>query len=309
MTNAATCFQDSGRDGLAPAAGLLSRVDLFRTTFGLQAASGTVPAFNYMVLPNDHTNGTTRNAYTPQAFVADNDLALGQIVDTISHSPIWGSSAIFVMEDDSQDGADHVDAHRAPALVISPWARRGAVVRTRYDQYSMLRTAEILAGLRPLSINDALAVPMYDAFVSEGEGADVSGTRYTAVKPEQRLDEVNGAAAPLGALSDVMPFGRLDLVPQAVTDQILWASVYGSASPAPGPGPNASREEHARAVGALEQVAAGKDPLRWLRTHGGEAEDGEGPGGKDADPAPAALTPERRAQAARQARALLGRLR
>lgn len=308
--NLASCFQDSGRtDALAaPATGALSRTDLFRTTFAAQDASGSVPAFNYLVLPNDHTNGTTKNAYSPQALVADNDLGLGQIVDTISHSRIWDSTAIFVIEDDSQDGADHVDAHRAPALVISPWVKRGAVVHTRYDQYSVLRTAELLAGLQPLSTNDALAVPMYDAFVSGNEQPDVDGTRYSAVRPTQSLTEVNGAAAPLGALSDAMPFDHLDLVPQAVMDQILYAAIRGTdtppPAPGPGPGPHASREEHARAVGALEEVAAGRSPLEWLRDHGGEADDDE-----DQHDAPAeVLSAARRAQAAGEARAVLTRI-
>ena len=132
-------------------------------------AAGTVPTLNYMILPNDHTNGTTTGDYTPQAMIADNDLALGQIVDAISHSSIWPSTAIFVTEDDSQDGADHVDAHRSLGLVISPWARHGAVVHTRYDQYSMLRTLELITGIDPLSLNDALATPMYDAFISGSE--------------------------------------------------------------------------------------------------------------------------------------------
>ncbi|UTI66291.1 bifunctional YncE family protein/alkaline phosphatase family protein [Paraconexibacter antarcticus] len=305
--NLASCFQDSGRtDALGTATGVLSRTDIFRASFLAQAATGTVPAFNYLILPNDHSNGTTKNAYTPQAFVADNDLGLGQIVDTISHSPIWGSSAIFVIEDDSQDGADHVDAHRAPALVISPWTRRGAVVHTRYDQYSVLRTAELMAGLAPLSTNDALAVPMYDAFVSGGEQPDVEGTRYTAVRPTQPLDEVNGAAAPLRALSDAMPFDHLDLVPQAVMDQILWAAVRGTASTPPSPGPHASPEEHARALGALREVAAGRSPLRWLISHGGESDDDH-----EAPTATRSAGPDAtaRAQAASEARALLARLR
>ena len=123
-----------------------------------------MPSFTYLILPNDHTDGTTPKDYTPSAMIADNDLALGQIVDAISHSSIWSSSAIFVQEDDSQDGMDHVDSHRSPAFVISPWARHGAVVHARYDQYSMLRTAELIAGIDPLSLEDALATPMYRAF-------------------------------------------------------------------------------------------------------------------------------------------------
>src|SRR5206468_7384158 len=105
-----------------------SRAECFTSHFASQVATGTVPAFNYLVLPNDHTVGTTPGKRTPQAMIADNDYGLGEIVDTISHSSIWQSSAIFVVEDDSQDGSDHVDAHRIPAAVISPYARPGAVV-------------------------------------------------------------------------------------------------------------------------------------------------------------------------------------
>jgi len=129
--NLAACTQDSGIvNGVGSVIGGQSRVNVFQAEFAAQVASGSVPTLNYLILPNDHTNGTTPNDYSPQAMIADNDLALGQIVDIISHSSIWDSSAIFVDEDDSQDGADHVDAHRMPAYVISPWAKRGAVVHT-----------------------------------------------------------------------------------------------------------------------------------------------------------------------------------
>ena len=102
--------------------------------------------------------------------MADNDLGLGQVVELVSQSSIWKDSAIFVVEDDSQDGVDSVDAHRIPAFVISPWAKHGGqVIHTRYDQYSFLRTIELILGLDPLSINDALATPLYDAFISGGE--------------------------------------------------------------------------------------------------------------------------------------------
>jgi len=96
--------------------------------------------------------------------VAENDYALGQIVDLISHSKIWRSSAIFVVEDDSQDGADHVDAHRMPAGVFSPYARRGTVVGTRYDMLSFIRSIELILGMRPLGLPDAVATPLYDVF-------------------------------------------------------------------------------------------------------------------------------------------------
>jgi DNA-binding beta-propeller fold protein YncE len=137
-----------------------SRFDCFNQRFTAQLATGTVPAFNYLVMTNDHTRGLEPGSRTPQAMVADNDLALGQLVDRISHSSIWSSSAIFVVEDDSQDGADHVDAHRTVAAVISPYARRGVVVNDRYDQLSIIRSIELILGMHPLGLFDALATPI-----------------------------------------------------------------------------------------------------------------------------------------------------
>ncbi|MDQ1746553.1 MAG: hypothetical protein QOD07_816, partial [Frankiaceae bacterium] len=117
-----------------------SRAACFQAHFNTQVATNTVPAFNYLVLPSDHTVGTTPGKRTPQAMVADNDYGLGEIVDTISHSSVWSSSAIFVVEDDSQDGADHVDAHRIPAAVISPYTPIGTVVAHRYDFASVVHS-------------------------------------------------------------------------------------------------------------------------------------------------------------------------
>jgi hypothetical protein len=249
----AACTQDSGIvNGKGGIQSIQSRVTQFQLMFNAQAATGSVPTFNYMIMPNDHTSGTTPGAYTPQAMIADNDLALGQIVDLISHSPIWPSTAIFVVEDDSQDGADHIDAHRQPAFVISPWAKRGAVVHTRYDQYSAIHTAELIAGIQPLSLNDALATPMYDAFDTT---ADVNGTRYTQVIPTQPLNQLNTASTPSARLSAQMPWGRLDAVPQAVSDQILWKAVHGDGSKPPPPGPNPSPIEHARGLQWLKAIA------------------------------------------------------
>jgi YVTN family beta-propeller protein len=304
--NLATCTQDSGRLGAtSTTTSVQSRYDLFAQQLAAQLATGTVPRFNYLILPNDHTNGTTPNAYSPQALIADNDLALGQIVDLISHSSIWDSSAIFVVEDDSQDGADHVDAHRMPAFVISPWAKRGVAVHTRYDQYSALRTAEMLAGLQPLSINDGLAAPMYDAFDTT---ADVEGTRYTAIKPAQPLNEINSQTAPMAAMSRALPFDRLDLVPQALLDRILWAAVHGADSPAPAPGPNASAEEHDRALGALRAIAATGDARAWLAGQAGAAGE-EGVAARAAAASAKQLPPSVRAAAAAQARGMLAAMR
>jgi hypothetical protein len=225
-----------------------------------------VPSLNYLILPNDHTNGTTPDGYSPQALIADNDLALGQIVDTISHSSIWPQTAVFVVEDDSQDGADHVDAHRMPAFVISPWARQG-VVSTRYDQYSVLRTIGLLLGLEPLSLNDELATPMYDAFQTTRRNLT-----YSAITPQQSLTETNPANAPMGGIASRLPYSHLDLVPQALSDEILWRSAHGAHSTPPPPGPNASREEHARTTGVMRVLRRGGDAKAWLRRHAEEDE-------------------------------------
>ena len=216
-----------------------SRFECFRTRFLAQVAGGTVPAFNYLVLPNNHTEGTTPGRRTPDAQIASNDWGLGQIVDLISHSPIWKASVILVVEDDSQDGGDHIDAHRIPALAISPYARRGAVIHTRYDQISFLRTAEILIGLKPRHLAEALAVPLYDAFGASPGNAEP----YTAIVPNVTMTARNTAATPGARRSSELPLDAPDRVPQRTLDRLLWQYRHGPHSEPPPPGPNASGEE------------------------------------------------------------------
>jgi len=168
--------------------------------------------------------------------IADDDKALGELVDTISHSSIWASSAIFVVEDDSQDGADHVAAHRIPALVISPYAKTDTVVSTRYDLVSVIRTMELMTGLAPLTLNDALATPMYDAFTT----TPVSIAPWTALPAQVDLVARNTAASPAATQSASLSLGSTDSVPQVVLDAILWKSVYGEGSQPPPPGPGSA---------------------------------------------------------------------
>jgi len=215
-----------------------SRFTCFRARFTAQDASGTVPSFNYLVLPNDHTNGTTPGRRTPRAMVAENDYALGQIVDTISHSAVWKSSAIFVVEDDSQDGSDHIDAHRTVGAVISPFAKSGAVVHTRYDNLSLIRSLELILGMKPLGLFDNLATPMYDAFT----GTPSNDSSYTALQPNMNLLERNGPAAPGAKTSQSFNLQQPDHIPQRTLDKILWQSVHGPHAQPPPPGPNAVRE-------------------------------------------------------------------
>ncbi len=224
-------------DSTAPATavGALSRVECFRQRFNTQLTMNSVPAFNYLVLTNDHTNGLAAGRRTPQAMIADNDYALGEIVDTISHSSIWDSSLILVMEDDSQDGADHVDAHRIPAFAISPYTKRGAVVSTRYDFPSLIRTLELPLGMDPLTLYDALATPLYDAF----DSTPSNGEPYSAIPPSTSLTATNPNTAQNRRFAKKYRLTQTDYVPQRVLDRMLWHAVKGAHAKPPAPGPNA----------------------------------------------------------------------
>ncbi len=216
--------------------GSYSHVDCFRERFASQVAADDVPALTYLSLTGDHTLGTIPGARTPAAMIADDDKALGEIVETISHSPIWASSAIFVVEDDSQDGADHVAAHRIPALVISPYAKADTVVSTRYDLVSVIRTMELMIGMDSLTLNDALATPMYDAFTT----TPVNLEPWTTLPAQVDLLARNTAASPAAAESAALSLGSTDSVSQVLLDAILWKSVYGEASQPPPPGPGSA---------------------------------------------------------------------
>ncbi|MCL4233598.1 MAG: hypothetical protein KJ042_03660, partial [Deltaproteobacteria bacterium] len=125
---------------------------------------GLWPPLVYISLPNDHTSGGDPGAPTPEFYVADNDAALGKLVEYVSNSPYWNETAIFVMQDDPQSGADHIDAHRSLGFVISPWAKRGFTSHTFYSMSSMWLTIELILGLPSLTIYDKNVAPMYDAF-------------------------------------------------------------------------------------------------------------------------------------------------
>jgi YVTN family beta-propeller protein len=175
--------------------------DIYRYQIWKQDFEANGPAnFNMMWLSSDHTGGTA----DPEAQVADGDLAVGRIVDEISHSSYWKKSAIFVVEDDSQDGADHVDGHRAPIQVISPWAAHGVVDSTYYSQISMVRTIEQILGAQPLNEKVAAATPMYSAFTAKANNKpfdavpnQVPLTEGVAVPPACGVDTLGlkGAAA------------------------------------------------------------------------------------------------------------------
>jgi hypothetical protein len=144
----------------------IERVAEWQREFGQFVANGNLPALEILRLPNDHTSGTRPGSPTPQAMVAENDFALGKLVEIVSTSPYWASTAIFVTEDDAQNGPDHIDAHRTTSFMISPYTSRPEprVEHGLYDTAAMLRTMELILGLRPLSQFDADAMPMWQMF-------------------------------------------------------------------------------------------------------------------------------------------------
>lgn len=158
-----------------------------------QMPGDSLPALMIVALPNDHTAGTTPGYPTPRAQVADNDLALGRIIDALSHSRFWDSTVVFVTEDDSQGGWDHISSYRTGALVLSPYSKLGRTVRTNYNQISMLRTIELILGLPPMNPIDATALPMFDCFTDKP-----AVQAFTVLPNRIPLDEMN---KPFSALS------------------------------------------------------------------------------------------------------------
>jgi YVTN family beta-propeller protein len=142
------------------------RVDIWQQAFAKAESTNTLANLNLLWVPDDHTAGTSGTDPYPTAQVADNDLAVGRIVDTISHSADWKDSAIFILEDDSQAGADHVDGHRAPLYVVSPYAKTGTTIDTYYSQLNVVKTIEQILGIQPMNQEDRAAEPMRDAFTN-----------------------------------------------------------------------------------------------------------------------------------------------
>ena len=206
------------------------RGDQFAAEFSQMDRENRVPNFMVMGLGEDHTSGTTPGAFTPQASVASNDVAIGTIVETVSKSKVWSSTAIFIIEDDAQNGPDHVDSHRTVGLVVSPYVKRQFVDSTMYSTVSMLRTIELLLGLPPLTQHDAAATAMYNTF---GTTPDLSG--YTARRAEIDVTAINAPTAYGAGLSAKMDFSDYDRVDEQALNQILWHSIKGPNVPMPPP--------------------------------------------------------------------------
>jgi DNA-binding beta-propeller fold protein YncE len=218
------------------------RADRFLAEFHRFESERDMPRLLIVRLPNDHTAGTQRGSWTPSVCVADNDLALGRVVEAISHSKFWPQTAIFILEDDAQDGPDHVDAHRSPAFVISPYARRGAVDSTMYSTSSMLRTMELILGLKPMTQFDAAARPMFPVFQPAPDLRP-----YDALPARVDLNQRNPSVAWGSDASQKMDFSREDAADEKTLNEIIWHSVRGAATPMPAPVHAAFVYEHPKA--------------------------------------------------------------
>jgi DNA-binding beta-propeller fold protein YncE len=190
--------------------------------------SGQMPKLMLLRMGNDHTSGTAAGKIAPDSAVADNDLALGMIVDALSKSKFWPGIAIFVLEDDAQNGPDHVDSHRSPAYVISPYTRRGIIDSTMYNTTSMLRTIELIVGLRPMTHFDAAARPMSAAFSAKPD------TRaYDMEKARIPLDKRNPAQSATAARSAQLDLSEADRIDDEEMNDILWRAMRTDEPPAP----------------------------------------------------------------------------
>lgn len=212
------------------AAEFIKEFDEYEKNFDSADPEKRLPNFIVMHLPEDHTRGTSPGYPTPRAMVASNDYAVGMVVDRVTHSKYWPETAIFVIQDDAQDGSDHVDARRTVGLVASPYAKRRYVDSTLYTTSSMLRTMELLLGLQPMSQFDAAATPMYAAFGTE---ADLKA--FTHIEPQIDVNEMNSASAWGAKESLAMNWEDVDLTPMFELNEIIWKSVRGADSPMPPP--------------------------------------------------------------------------
>ena len=206
------------------------RADRFIAELARFEREGKLPQFIVLRLPNDHTYGTRAGKPTPTAMVADNDLALGRVVEAVSRSKFWKSTAIFVVQDDAQNGSDHVDAHRTVALAISPFTKRRSVDSTMYSTSSMLRTMELILGLQPMSQFDAAARPMYASFQAEPNLAP-----YKHREANVDISAVNPATAWGAEISQRLDFSKEDIADDLLLNEVVWRSVRGADSPMPAP--------------------------------------------------------------------------
>jgi hypothetical protein len=206
------------------------RVSQWKRDFDSLLQAHALPHFNSVRLGNDHTQGLKVGKPTPFAQVADNDLAVGEFMEHLSQSSIWNESVVFILEDDAQNGPDHVDAHRTTAYIAGGYVKRNFVDHTMYSTSSLLRTMELILGIAPMSQYDAAAAPMWRCFDNH---PDPSGYRVLTANID--LGELNVTHNALAKKSAGFDFTKEDRVPEADFNEVLWKSVKGLNSPVPAP--------------------------------------------------------------------------
>lgn len=192
--------------------------------------NNAVPRLNTLRMLSDHTEGTTAGRPTPFAHVADNDLAVGRLVEHIAKSPIWENSVIFIVEDDAQNGPDHVDAHRSPAYLAGGFVKRNYVDHTMYSTSSVLRTIELILGLPPMTQYDASATPMWRCF-----NKTANTTPFKSLPANINLNEVNPKGTKLAAMAKGLDFSGVDRVPDQIMNTMLWKAIKGESATVPSP--------------------------------------------------------------------------
>ncbi|MEO6731668.1 MAG: bifunctional YncE family protein/alkaline phosphatase family protein [Ferruginibacter sp.] len=207
-----------------------TRFNQWRQEFDSLVAKNALPGFNSMRFGNDHTEGLRKGRPTPFAHVADNDLAVGMFLDYLSKSPVWKESVVFIIEDDAQNGPDHVDAHRTTAYVAGPFVKRGFVDHTMYSTSSMLRTMELILGLPPMSQYDAAATPMWNSFTAKPDTKT-----FNALPANIDLNERNTSTTASAKLSETFDFSKEDRIPDLVFSEVIWKAVKGEDSKMPAP--------------------------------------------------------------------------
>ncbi|MCW3090026.1 MAG: hypothetical protein JWP81_1095 [Ferruginibacter sp.] len=207
-----------------------TRFQKWKKDFDSLLAINSVPRFNSIRLGGDHTQGLAVGRPTPFACVADNDLAVGLLIEHLSKSVIWKESAVFILEDDAQNGPDHVDAHRSNALVISPYTKRRFVDHSFYSTSGMLRTMELILGLPPMTQYDAAARPMWRSFTA---GPDYKA--YTAAPCNINLDDINKKSTETAKKSALLDFSNADKIDDKIFTEILWKGIKGESAIVPVP--------------------------------------------------------------------------
>jgi DNA-binding beta-propeller fold protein YncE len=205
-----------------------TRFSQWRREFDSLLAVGQVPQLNTLRFINDHTEGLSKGRPTPFAHVADNDLAVGMFVDYLSHSSIWKESVVFILEDDAQNGPDHVDAHRSTLYVAGGYVKRGFVEHTMYSTSSVLRTMELILGLPPMSQYDAAATPLWNSFSDT-----VNATPFVKHSCEVDLTLKNVAVNKWSKKSETFDFTKEDRVPDGEFNEVIWVAVKGEEIPLP----------------------------------------------------------------------------